>query len=356
VNRVYALTDYNYDLPDELIAQYPVPTRHGSRLLRFDRHSGTLSHHGFQEIVDFLRPADVMVINNTEVIPARLQGKKETGGKAEVLLLDYAGGPENGEKGRRVFKCLVKASKRPKSGSTISFGPELYAEVIDFHDGVYALNFFCDGDFEDLLYRIGAMPLPPYIRRAASRNGSLDDKYTYQTVYASRKGAVAAPTAGLHFSKELLERIRSKGIEIVEITLHVGYGTFLPVRVEDIRQHRMHSERYDIGQDEAAAIGRAKMAGRRVIAVGTTCVRTLEHASGPGGNVRAGSGASDLFIYPGYHFNVVDAMLTNFHLPKSTLLMLISAFAGKENVFAAYREAIHENYRFFSYGDAMLIT
>jgi S-adenosylmethionine:tRNA ribosyltransferase-isomerase len=216
---------------------------------------------------------------------------------------------------------------------------------------VYALAFTCNDDFEDVLYRIGAMPLPPYIQRAAS----LDDRLTYQTVYASRKGAVAAPTAGLHFSTELLERIKAKGIQIVEITLHVGPGTFLPVRVEDIRRHRMHSERYDISQEAAAAIRRAKRSARRVIAVGTTCVRTLEHVSDPQGYVRAGSGSTDLFIYPGYRFKAVDAMLTNFHLPGSTLLMLVSAFAGKEKVLAAYRTAINERYRFYSYGDAMLI-
>ena len=354
---MYSLSDYDYELPETLIAQYPVQQRDRSRLLYLNRKTGACSHHRFHEIIDFLKPTDLMVVNNTEVIPARLKGRKETGGKAEVLLLDYADGLKKAtDNGRCVCRCLVKASKRPKIGTFLDFGPELRAEILDFNDGLFTLKFICNTDFEDLLYRIGTVPLPPYIRRESGHAAPCDDHNTYQTVYASRKGAVAAPTAGLHFSKELLGQIRSKGVQLIEITLHVGYGTFLPVRVRDIRNHQMHGERYTVGRYEAEAISRAKRQGRRVIAVGTTCVRTLEHVSDADGRVTAGSGRSDLFIYPGYRFKVVDAMITNFHLPRSTLLMLVSAFAGREKVLSAYREAIHENYRFFSYGDAMLIA
>jgi len=353
---MYSLSDYHYHLPGELIAQHPVNGRDGSKLLCMDRKIGTLSHHRFRNIAGFLKPHDLLVVNNTEVIPARLMGKKDTGGKAEVLLLNYAdGSAQRMNTGRFVCKCLVKASKRPKAGAFLSFGPELRAEVITFQDGVYTLEFSYDGVFEHLLYRIGAVPLPPYIRRKTGQEEPCDDHTAYQTVYASQKGAVAAPTAGLHFSRTLLERIRSKGIHIAEITLHVGHGTFIPVRVQDIRGHKMHGESYTIGQGEAAAINRAKSDGRRIIAVGTTCVRTLEYASGGDGTVTPGSGIADLFIYPGYRFKMVDALITNFHLPGSTLLMLVSAFAGRNNVLSAYREAVREKYRFFSYGDAMWI-
>jgi S-adenosylmethionine:tRNA ribosyltransferase-isomerase len=288
----------------------------------------------------------VLVVNNTEVIPGRLFGRKSTGGKVEALILDYAGSYkktgsyEKKQKNKKfVFECLLRASKRPKPGALFIFDQGLKAEVINFRDGIHTLRFFYDGDFKSLLYRIGNMPLPPYIKR---NNGisPCDDSKSYQTVYARQKGAVAAPTAGLHFSKKLLEKIQSIGVKIVEITLHVGYGTFLPVRVSDIRTHKIHSEQYYISKNGAATINHAKAKGSRIMAVGTTCVRT---------------GNCDLFIYPGYRFKVVDAMITNFHLPQSTLLMLVSAFAGRKNILSAYNEAIKERYRFYSYGDAMVI-
>lgn len=351
----YSLVDYNYDLPEEFIAQKPADRRDRSRLLFLRRRTGEVSHHLFYEICDFLLPSDVLVVNNTEVIPGRLFGYKDTGGKVEALILDYAG--SNKKKGKNkefVFECLLRASKRPKPGTSFAFDQGLKAEVIDFQDGIHKLRFFYDGDFENLLYRIGNMPLPPYIKR----NGGVspcDDRKSYQTVYARQKGAVAAPTAGLHFSEKLLEKIKSIGVKIVEITLHVGYGTFLPVRVSDIRDHKIHSEQYCISKNGAAVINHAKAKGGRIVAVGTTCVRSLEYLSDNNGNVSYGSGNCDLFIYPGYRFKVVDAMITNFHLPQSTLLMLVSAFADRKNILAAYNEAIKERYRFYSYGDAMVI-
>ena len=320
------------------------------------RMTGEVSHHLFYEICSFLLPSDVLVVNNTEVIPGRLFGHKDTGGKVEALILDYAGSYKKKEKNKEfVFECLLRASKRPKPGTSFVFDQGLKAEVIDFQDGIHKLRFFYDGDFESLLYRIGNMPLPPYIKR---NNGvsPCDDGKSYQTVYARQKGAVAAPTAGLHFSEKLLEKIRSIGVNIVEITLHVGYGTFLPVRVPDIRDHKIHSEQYCISKNGAALINHAKAKGGRIVAVGTTCVRTLEYLSDNNGNVSYGSGNCGLFIYPGYRFKVIDAMITNFHLPQSTLLMLVSAFAGRKNILAAYNEAIKQRYRFYSYGDAMVIA
>lgn len=317
-----------------------------------NRETGDLSHRRFCEICDMLLPSDVLVINNTEVIPGRLFGKKDTGGKAEVLILDYG----NGTKNSGICKCLIKASKSPAVGSRLFFDDETSAEITDFHEGIHTVKFSCSGDFEDMLYRIGKVPLPPYIRRNQGQQTLCDDSMTYQTVYASQKGAIAAPTAGLHFSASLLEKIKSKGVKVVAITLHVGYGTFLPVRVSDIREHRMHSERYSISEQTAEVINQAKAEGSRVIAVGTTCVRTLEYASDAKGNVGIGAGECDLFIYPGYRFSVADAMITNFHLPESTLLMLVSAFAGRERILNAYKEAIEKEYRFYSYGDAMFIS
>ncbi|MBW1826874.1 MAG: tRNA preQ1(34) S-adenosylmethionine ribosyltransferase-isomerase QueA, partial [Deltaproteobacteria bacterium] len=302
---------------------------------------------------DLLTPSDVLVVNNTAVIPARLVGQKETGGRAEVLILGYPdGGKDRMDTGEFICRCMIKTSKRPKDGATLFFDQGLTAEIIDFKDGIYRVKFIYTGRFETLLDRIGRIPLPPYIKRTDSK----DDRTFYQTVYASQKGAVAAPTAGLHFSESLLEKLRKKGVKIVAITLHVSYGTFLPVRVSDIRDHRIHSEWYFIGKQTADVINREKAKGNRIVAVGTTCVRTLEYASNQSGVVAHGSGNCDLFIYPGYGFNVVDAMITNFHLPKSTLLMLVSAFAGRETVLKAYEAAIRERYRFFSYGDAMLIV
>ncbi len=353
---MFLLQDYNYELPDELVAQKPVDERDRSKLLFLHQETGRLSHHQFYEICDLLFSSDILVVNNTEVIPARLIGEKDTGGRAEVLILDYSGGRKSQtDGGEFVCQCLIKTSRRPKPGTSFFFNQLLKAEVINCRDGIYNLKFSYKGDFETLLYLIGNVPLPPYIKRDMY-DIACDDRTSYQTVYASQKGAVAAPTAGLHFSEELLEKLAEKGVRIVEITLHVSYGTFLPVRVSDIRDHRIHSELYFISKETADIINHAKANGSRILAVGTTCVRTLEYASDNNGIVVHGSGSCDLFIYPGYRFKVVDAMITNFHLPKSTLLMLVSAFAGREKVLNAYQAAINKRYRFFSYGDAMLIA
>lgn len=349
---MFLLSDYNYDLPDDLIAQKPADQRDRSKLLFLNKETGRLSHHRFYEIYDLLLPTDLLVLNNTQVIPARLFGKKDTGGKAEVFILDYPGGLENPGHNELVLRCLIKTSKRPKNGTPLFFGQGLQARVMDCQEGIYTVKFSSKDNFESLLDRIGHVPLPPYIKR----NDCKADRTSYQTVYASQKGAVAAPTAGLHFSKKLLKKIEEKGVRIVTVTLHVGYGTFLPVRVSDIREHKIHSEWYSISKETADVINRTKTKSRRIIAVGTTCVRALEYASDHRGKVAHGSGSCDLFIYPGYRFNVVDAMITNFHLPKSTLLMLVSAFAGRENILNAYRAAIEKKYRLFSYGDAMFIA
>ncbi len=352
---MFSITDYNYDLPTELIAQKPVKKRDQSKLLFLNRKTGSLSHHKFYELFDLLLPTDVLVVNNTEVVPGRLLGKKDTGGKAEVLILDYSKAYNKKGNNTFVYECLIKASKRPKEGTIISFDQGLKAEVINSRNGLYSVKFTCKGDFEGLLYRIGKVPLPPYIRRDKD-NIACDDKKSYQTVYASQKGAIAAPTAGLHFTKKFIEKLKLKNIKMVEITLHVGYGTFLPVRVSDIRDHRIHSEWCTIPEKSAEIINNAKADKSRIIAVGTTCVRSLEYLSDTNGDIISNSANCDLFIYPGYRFKVTDAMITNFHLPKSTLLMLVSAFAGRENILNAYREAIKERYRFFSYGDAMFIA
>ena len=349
---MFLVNDYNYDLPDDLIAQKPADQRDRSKLLFLDEETGKRSHHKFYEIYDHLSPTDLLVLNDTQVIPARLLGKKNTGGKAEVFILDYPGDRKNAAGNELVLRCLIKTSKRPKNGTPLIFDRGLQASVVDCQEGIYTVKFSVD--LPDLSNEscIGHVPLPPYIKR----NDCEDDRTSYQTVYASQKGAVAAPTAGLHFSKKLLKKISEKGVGIATITLHVGYGTFLPVRVSDIREHKIHSEWYSISKDTADVINRAKTKGGRIIAVGTTCVRSLEYASDDRGNVAHGGGSCDLFIYPGYRFKVVDAMITNFHLPKSTLLMLVSAFAGRENILNAYRTAIDKKYRLFSYGDAMLIA
>ena len=354
---MYSLNDYNYHLPADLIAQHPVDRRDRSNLLCLNRQTGELSHHCFNAIGDFLQPGDVLVINNTAVIPARLEGRKETGGQVEVLIADYSGGLKSiKENGDFVCQCMVKASKRPASGMRLYFEEDLTAEVLGSCNGTHTLKFSTDDDFEKVLDRIGKMPLPPYIKRKSGNVYSCDDRSSYQTVYASHKGAIAAPTAGLHFTEKLLNQLKADGIKIAALTLHVGYGTFLPVRTDDIRQHSIHSEPYAISEKAAEIINSARAGAKRVVAVGTTCVRTLEYVSDAKGEVAAGSGGCDLYIYPGYEFKTVDAMITNFHLPQSTLLMLVSAFAGRQNVLNAYQEAIDRNYRFYSYGDAMLIA
>ena len=353
---MYSLNDYHYDLPPDLIAQKPVEQRDRSNLLHLDRQTGAIGHHRFNEIVNFLDPGDVLVVNDTAVIPGRLEGKKATGGKVEVLICNYAESCQSKDKNEDLIcKCLVKASKRPAPGTRIFFADGLKAVVLEARNGTHTLKFHVNGDFETLLDKIGQVPLPPYIKRAHNGVGLCNDKVSYQTVYAGPKGAIAAPTAGLHFTEALLNKLSVGGVNIVTLTLHVGYGTFLPVRAADIRKHQMHAEQFTIDAKSAETINQAKRCGKRVVAVGTTSVRTLEYAVNSYGYVSAGSGSCDLFIIPGHKFKVVDAIITNFHLPQSTLLMLVSAFAGRKNVLNAYREAINRKYRFYSYGDAMLI-
>lgn len=349
---MYSLADYDYALPAELIAQEPIGRRGHSRLLRLERTTGKASHHRFGEIAAFLSAGDVLVVNDTAVVKARLLGRKESGGKVEVFLLDYAGGSRPGDPRRFSCECLVRSSKLARLGTQFFFGEGLSGKVITAGAGSCRVEFSSEEDFEAALDRWGHVPLPPYIRRA----DELRDRNAYQTVYAAVKGAVAAPTAGLHFTTELIRRLQDRHVAVVPITLHVGYGTFAPVRAEDIRDHRMHAERFTIPAATAEAVAAAHATGKRVVAVGTTVVRTLEFATDSQGRLAPGSGSCDLFIYPGFRFKAVDAMVTNFHLPKSTLLMLVSAFAGRENVLNAYREAVRERYRFYSYGDAMLIV
>lgn len=333
-------TDFDFDLPPASIAQEPAP-RGESRLLVLDR-TGPERHSHVRDLPRLLRPGDLLVLNDTRVIPARLYGRSAGGGKMEILLVEPLGENE--------WDALVKPGRRAKPGTRFEIGEGLTAEVVDKReDGRYRLRF--SQPVEPHLERLGHIPLPPYIHRPDTP----EDRERYQTVYASRPGAVAAPTAGLHFTEELLREIETAGIEIARVTLHVGIGTFKPVSAERIEEHRMERERYEIGEETAGALRRAREAGRRIVAVGTTVVRTLEGAAlAGGGEVRAGSGSTDLFITPGFQFQVVDALLTNFHLPRSTLLMLVSAFAGRERVLAAYQEAVREGYRFYSYGDAML--
>lgn len=353
---MFAIDDYDYPLPEALIAQSPAARRDQSRLLVLDRQAGRHGHHRFCELERLLSPGDLLVVNNTAVIPGRLLGRKASGGKAEVLILDYAAGLRGRRRrGAFVCECLVKAARRPRPGTVITFEAGLEARVESAVNGTCRLNFADGRALEALLPKIGQVPLPPYIRRQPGQAPPCDDAHAYQTLFAEHQGAIAAPTAGLHFTPEVVRALAARGVNIVAITLHVGYGTFSPVRVTDIRRHPIHSEWYHIPQPVADAVNRARDGGRRVVAVGTTSVRTLEFATGADGRLTPGSGQCDLFIYPGYRFRQVDAMITNFHLPRSTLLMLVSAFAGRKRVLAAYAEAIARGYRFFSYGDAMLL-
>ena len=336
--------DYDYDLPEELIAQDPLEDRSSSRLMVLDRKTGEVEHRHFTDILEYLHPGDCLVINNTKVIPARLFGVKEdTQAKIEVLLLK--------RKENDVWETLVKPGKKAKPGTKIVFGDGLLTgEVIDVvEEGNRLIQFHYEGIFEEILDQLGQMPLPPYITH------QLKDKNRYQTVYAKHEGSAAAPTAGLHFTKELLEQVKAKGVNIAHVTLHVGLGTFRPVKVDDVEQHHMHSEFYIVEEDQAKLINDTKKNGGRVIAVGTTSCRTLESATGEDGILKAGSGWTEIFIYPGYKFKMIDGLITNFHLPESTLVMLVSALAGKENIMHAYEVAVQERYRFFSFGDAMFI-
>lgn len=336
--------DFSFELPQELIAQDPLKDRSSSRLLVLDKETGEVSHHVFRDIIDYLNPGDCLVINDTKVIPARLIGSKVgTDAKIEILLLK--------RKLDQVWETLVKPGKKAKPGAKISFGEGLLVgEVIDIvEEGNRLVKFSYEGIFEEILDQLGQMPLPPYITH------QLEDKNRYQTVYAKNSGSAAAPTAGLHFTPELLEQIKEKGVDVASVTLHVGLGTFRPVKAENILDHHMHSEFYRIEEEEAAKINRAKEKGGRIICVGTTSCRTVESAADENGRVKAGSGWTDIFIYPGYRFKILDCLITNFHLPESTLLMLVSALAGREHILAAYEEAVKEKYRFFSFGDAMFI-
>ena len=337
-------SDFYYELPQELIAQDPLVDRSSSRLLVMDKKTGVIEHKIFKDVKKYLKEGDCLVLNDTKVIPARLLGTKEdTGAAVEVFLLKRRGDSE--------WETLVRPGKKLRAGARVIFGDnDLVCEIKNvLPDGNRIVSFEFDGIFEEILDKLGQMPLPPYITK------KLADKDRYQTVYAKNKGSAAAPTAGLHFTKSLLDEIENSGVKIAYVTLHVGLGTFRPVKVNDVKDHHMHSEWYRISSEAADLINETKRSGGRVICVGTTSCRTIESASDTSGNVSAGSGDTDIFIYPGYDFKIMDGLITNFHLPESTLLMLVSAFAGKENIMNAYEEAIRERYRFFSFGDAMML-
>ena len=338
------LTDFQYQLPDELIARYPAEQRTASRLLAMDRHDGNLGHHGFVDLVDLLQPNDLLIFNNTRVIPARLFGEKETGGKVEVMVERITSGSRG--------IAQIRASKSPKPGSRILLDKDLSIRVVDRVDDMFLIESDDEASLAMVLQAVGHMPLPPYIDREDEEM----DRERYQTVYSEREGAVAAPTAGLHFDQPMLNTLRDKGVDFAFVTLHVGAGTFQPVRAEKIEEHKMHSEYAEVGADVCNQIREARAAGGRIIAVGTTSVRCIETASVAKGWIEPYYGDTEIFIYPGYEYKSVDAMITNFHLPESSLIMLVSAFAGRENTLNAYQKAIEDKYRFFSYGDAMFIS
>lgn len=337
-------SDFYYDLPEELIAQTPAEPRDSSRLLVYHRQDETVEHKVFRDIIDYLNPGDALVVNDTRVIPARLYGKKQsTGREVEFLLLNRLS--------KDTWEAIMRPGKKLRIGDRVEFAEDLQAEILEKkEDGVTSVKFYFEGLFEPLLERYGNMPLPPYITKR------LEDRQRYQTVYAKENGSAAAPTAGLHFTPELMEKIRKKGIDIIPVLLHVGLGTFRPVKVDNVENHKMHSEYYSISADSARRINETRKRGGRIIAVGTTSVRTLESVADEDGSIKEQSGNTEIFIYPGYRFKCVDALITNFHLPESTLLMLISAFMGKEQALGLYRLAVQERYRFFSFGDAMLIV
>lgn len=340
--RAMQVEDYDYYLPQELIAQTPIEPRDHSRLLLVDRTKTTVEHKHFYDLVSYLQPGDLLIMNDTKVIPARLIGHKETGAKVEVFLLH--------RHSQDTWEALVRPGKKLLPGATVSFGDKLQAEILDKTDfGGRMVRFIFDGVFEEILDELGQTPLPPYIHE------QLQDKSRYQTVYAKVDGSAAAPTAGLHFTPELMQLIRDKGVDIGFVTLHVGLGTFRPVSAKDIRDHVMHSEYYVVSDETVQKVAQARQRGGRVIAIGTTAVRTLESAAEHGGMIRAGAGVTNIFIYPGYTFQVVNALVTNFHLPQSTLMMLVSALAGRERMLDVYHQAVEEKYRFFSFGDAMFI-
>lgn len=337
-------SDFNYDLPEELIAQTPLERRDGSRLMHLDRITGAVEHRHFFDLPEYLRPGDCLVLNDSRVLPARLIGRRETGGAVEVLLLR--------DRGEGVWECLTRPGRKTQPGTKLSFGEgELTATVVDaIEDGNKLIKFHYEGIFLEVLERLGKMPLPPYIKT------ELEDQERYQTVYSREVGSAAAPTAGLHFTPELLEKIAAMGVKVCYLTLHVGLGTFRPVKADNIEEHEMHSEYCIVPDETAKIVTETKKAGGRVVCVGTTSCRTIESFANEDGTLNPKSGWTDIFIFPGYRFKCMDALVTNFHLPESTLIMLVSAFAGREHVLAAYEEAVRERYRFFSFGDAMFIS
>lgn len=340
------ISDFDYDLPENLIAQAPLEKRENSRMLIVDRRSAELADRNFFDLPEFLREGDVVVLNNTRVFPARLFGRSETGARVEIFLVR--------ETSREIWETLARPARRLKAGKKIIFSEKLVAEVLDkTEDGRVRVRFEADGDFDRVLDEIGRTPLPPYIKR---EDGSIDaDRERYQTVFARERGAIAAPTAGLHFTPEILEKVRAKGVTIAEVTLHVGYGTFEPVRVDDLSLHRVMPEQYEIGDAAAETLNRAKAEGRRIVAIGTTTTRALETVMTKHGRFEAERESANLTIIPGYKFKAIDALLTNFHLPQSSLLVLVSTFAGHQLIMDAYRHAVGKGYRFYSYGDCMLI-
>ncbi len=340
------LSDFSFDLPDDLIAQYPHQQRDGSRLMILDRGALSVDVGRFADLSQYFQAGDLLVVNDTRVIPARLLGYKESGGRIEVFLSRQMPLPGT------VWQCLTRSSKTPRPGTRLFFDNNLRGVVLEGDQPPHRLvRFEFEGDFFETLERVGQVPLPPYIKRSADD----DDRERYQTVFGAKPGAVAAPTAGLHFTRKTFDELQRIGVEVQALTLHVGLGTFLPVRVENVLEHRMHAEHFHVSHETAAAVNQARSEGRRIFALGTTTTRVLEYALDGNGRLKAGEGASDLFIYPGFEFRMVDALITNFHLPESTLLMLVSAFAGRDFVLKAYRQAVAERFRFFSYGDCMLI-
>ena len=350
---MFNLADYDYELPESLIAQHPASERDVSRLLVLDRRNNRIEHRLFRDIVYYLKEGDLLVINDTRVFPARLQGRTTNNKTVEILLLSPPQ-PENGHPGQAAIMCLAKKSKAFRAGHEIHFGKSLHGVVLESAGaGQIRMSLFWEGNIGDILAELGQTPLPPYIKRDG--HPSPEDVRRYQTIFARKTGAVAAPTAGLHFTEKVLGEIKEMGVNITAITLHVGYGTFAPVRVSDIRRHKMHAEYYEISDESARIIHETRAGGNSVVAVGTTTTRALESASDEKGRIQDPKGLTDIFIYPGYKFKAIDHLLTNFHLPRSTLLMLVSALAGREKILRAYQEAVKKQYRFFSYGDAMLI-
>ena len=353
INLMFDINDYDYRLPPELIAQVPADKRDGSRLLVADRMTGSVSDRFFSDLPQLLLPGDLLVVNDTRVVPAKLYGRKESGGRVEVLVLEHS---DPAGSVREIRSCLLKSSKRPRIGSVLKFDGGISGRVEELLEGgIVRIHFKGDRSIDAVLEEEGKMPLPPYIRRGRSDLYNSLDRERYQTVYSEYRGAIAAPTAGLHFTEELIERLKTSGIALTSITLHVGHGTFRPVKTRDIRDHDLGSEFFRIGREAASIIRRTQREGGRIVAVGTTSVRALESAANDNGSVDPCEGMTGLMVTPGHHFKVVDAMITNFHLPKSSLLFLVSAFAGREFIREIYRRAVEKQYRFYSYGDAMLL-